>query len=164
MRKGVPYSGGCLFVADKGKDQGRSLEHNRAEHVEGADTGRTDGARATLTRWTEEVAAGRIEAILQLYAPDAILVPTLSNEIIVTEAGRRRYFEFFLSDGNPSCTVESEESRTARNLGTITIGGIYSFRFPRATGEDIVPARFLFTFEELDAHWLITGHHSSRCV
>ncbi|MEO0976552.1 MAG: nuclear transport factor 2 family protein [Pseudomonadota bacterium] len=135
-----------------------------AEHAQRPDARRSDAARATLTRWTEEVAAGRIDTILELYAPDAILVPTLSNEIVVTQDGRRRYFEFFLSDGHPTCTVESEERRTDQRHGTIAIGGIYSFCFPRSTGEEIVPARFLFTFEEVNARWLITGHHSSRCI
>lgn len=123
-----------------------------------------EGARATLTRWTEAVAAGQIDAILPLYVPDAILVPTLSNEIVVTEDGRRKYFEFFLSDGGPDCAVERIVSRTDRKLGTATLAGIYSFRFQRPLGEEIVPARFLFTFEEINARWLITGHHSSRCV
>ncbi len=123
-----------------------------------------DGARTTLTRWTEAVTAGQIDAILPLYAPDAILVPTLSNEIVVTEHGRRKYFEFFLSDGGPDCVVDRLVSRTDRKLGTATIAGIYSFRFHRSSGEEIVPARFLFTFEEVNTRWLITGHHSSRCV
>jgi len=110
------------------------------------------------------VASGQVDQILVLYAPGAILVPTLSNEIIVTENGRRRYFKFLLSDGSPTCTVEREVFRIDRNRGTVTIGGIYTFCFPRLAGEETVPARFLFTFEELNARWLITGHHSSRCV
>jgi len=140
------------------------LRNDPAEHTQRPDARASTVARATLTRWTEEVAAGRIEAILQLYAPDAILVPTLSNEIVVTDDGRRRYFEFFLSDGHPTCRVDSEECRTDHVHGTIAIGGVYSFRFPRSTGEELVPARFLFTFGEVNTRWLITGHHSSRCV
>lgn len=122
------------------------------------------GARSTLTKWTQAVASGRIDEILKLYAPDAILVPTLSNEIVVTDDDRRRYFEFFLSDGGPACTVDREEIRVDRSGGSVAIGGIYTFCFSRPGGEETVPARFLFTFEELDARWLITGHHSSRYV
>lgn len=140
------------------------MEHSLAKNVDGDDKRLIDGARTTLTRWTEAVAAGRIDAILPLYAPDAILVPTLSNEIVVTEHDRRKYFEFFLSDGGPDCAVERIVSRTDRKLGTATIAGIYAFRFHRLSGEEIVPARFLFTFEEVNTRWLITGHHSSRCV
>jgi hypothetical protein len=44
----------------------------------------------------------------------------------------------------------------------VVIGGLYTFRFEHQGREQAVPARFLFTFEEIDGQWLITGHHSSR--
>lgn len=140
------------------------MRHDLVEHVQTLEECSFDGARATLTKWTRAVASGQIEEILGLYAHDAILVPTLSNEIAVTQDGRRRYFEFFLSDGGPTCTVDSETFRSDRNRGTVTIGGIYTFCFPRPTGEETVPARFLLNIEDLDAGGLITGHHSSRCI
>ncbi len=140
------------------------MKQNRVDHALELEESRFDGACLTLKQWTEAVASGQVEEILDLYAKDAILVPTLSNEIVVTEDGRRRYFEFFLSDGGPACTVDRTETRIDRKLGTVVIGGIYTFCFSRETGEEWVPARFLFTFEEIGARWLITGHHSSRCV
>lgn len=121
-----------------------------------------NGARDALFRWADVISSGRVDDVLGLYAPDAILVPTLSNEIGAAEEERRRYFEFFLSGGNPRCTIDRYKSRVSRKLGTVVIGGLYSFRFPRDTGDETVAARFLFTFEEIGAHWLITGHHSSR--
>lgn len=140
------------------------MEHSLAEHTRRFEAHPDDAARATLTQWTEAVASGRIEAILELYAPDAVLVPTLSNEIAVTADCRRKYFEFFLSDGGPDCTLKSVVSRTDRKHGTATVAGIYAFRFRRPTGEETVPARFLFTLEEIGSRWMIIGHHSSRCV
>ncbi|MEM7463608.1 MAG: nuclear transport factor 2 family protein [Pseudomonadota bacterium] len=134
------------------------------EHAQILERDSFNGARATLIQWTEAVATGRVENVLALYASDAILVPTLANEIIVTQDGRRHYFEFFLSDGGPTCTIDREELRADYKNGTVAIGGIYTFNFRRPAGEESVPARFLFNFEELDARWLITGHHSSRCV
>jgi len=125
----------------------------------------SEGARATLNAWTQAVASNRIDNVLQLYADDAVLVPTLSNEIHVTAAGRRRYFDFFLSRDVLSCTVDQEVVRMEPTRGTVAIGGIYTFRFrTEKGGEEAVAARFLFTFEAFDGRWLITGHHSSRCV
>lgn len=121
-------------------------------------------ARATLTQWTEAVASGRVNDIVKLYASNAILVPTLSNEILVTAEGRHRYFEFLVSGGGPACNVASEEYRIDQGRDTVTIGGLYTFCFRRSCGEEIVPARFMFTFEEFDGRWLISGHHSSRFV
>ncbi|WP_209015688.1 nuclear transport factor 2 family protein [Roseibium sp. RKSG952] len=117
-----------------------------------------------MKQWTIAVGSGHIEAILALYAPDAILVPTLSNEVVVTEEGRRRYFEFFLSNGVSECLVDGEVIRINHELRTVAIGGIYTFYLRNGSGEQTVEARFLFTLEEIGGRWLITGHHSSRCV
>jgi len=141
------------------------LKQNLGQRTEAGETPGFQGARASLNDWTQAVAANRIDDVLRLYAEDAVLVPTLSNEIHVTEDGRRRYFEFFLSRNVLGCTVEQEVIRMEPKHGTVAIGGIYTFRFHTEDGaEEAVSARFLFTFEELDGCWLITGHHSSRCV
>ncbi|MET1414445.1 nuclear transport factor 2 family protein [Roseibium sp. HPY-6] len=140
------------------------MEQNLLEQTVEGDLTHFGKARSILQKWTEAVASGRIEEILNLYAKDAILVPTLTNEIAVTEDGRRSYFEFFLSNGRATCAVDHEDCRIDRDRCTVTIGGIYTFSFQRAAGVETVPARFLFTFEEFNGRWLITGHHSSRCV
>lgn len=140
------------------------MKNDLIERAEAFDDCRLSGARATLIKWTEAVASGQVEAIVALYASDAVLVPTLSNEIVADQEGRRRYFEFLLSDGAPTCTVGSEKTRIAGELGNVTIGGTYTFCFRSTAAREKVPARFLFTFEEIAAHWLITAHHSSRCI
>ncbi|WP_153770652.1 nuclear transport factor 2 family protein [Labrenzia sp. CE80] len=144
--------------------QGRKLRHDIVEEPQACEDPSFSAARATLMQWTEAVASGRVDDIVKLYAPDAILVPTLSNEVIVTAEGRHRYFEFLVSDGGPACDVVQEEYRIDQRRDTVTIGGIYTFCFRRPGGEEIVPARFMFTFEEVNGHWLICGHHSSRFV
>ncbi|WP_034492338.1 nuclear transport factor 2 family protein [Afifella pfennigii] len=121
-------------------------------------------ARKALFRWAEVLSSGRLEDVLALYAPDAILVPTLSNEIRGREEERRHYFESFLSNGSPRCDIDRQRSRASHKLSTVVIGGLYTFRFPRQAGEETVEARFLFTFEEIEGRWLITGHHSSRLL
>ncbi|MCS0504748.1 nuclear transport factor 2 family protein [Ancylobacter mangrovi] len=119
-------------------------------------------ARKALFHWAEVISSGDVASVLALYAPDAILVPTLSNEIGEREEERRRYFESFLSNQGLRCTISSQKKRVSRKLGTVVIGGLYTFDFIRNGRAESVPARFLFTFEEIDGRWLITGHHSSR--
>ena len=119
-------------------------------------------ARSALFRWAEVISSGRIEDLLALYAPDAILVPTLSNVIGGKEEERRQYFENFFARGNVQCEITLRKKRVSRKLGTVVIGGLYTFTFERDGRKEAVPARFLFTFEEIDGRWLITGHHSSR--
>lgn len=118
-------------------------------------------ARRALLRWADVISAGRLEDVLALYAPDAILVPTLSNEIREREEERRQYFERFLAIGAMRCVITMRKQRVSAKLGTVVIGGLYEFIIERPTSMETVPARFLFTFEEIDGRWLITGHHSS---
>ncbi|PPU78176.1 MULTISPECIES: DUF4440 domain-containing protein [Xanthomonas] len=116
-----------------------------------------------LLHWTETVGRRDIEAVLALYAPDAILVPTLSDDIRGRDADRRAYFASFLAADGLSCGVTVQKKRVSAKLGTVVIGGLYTFVFERDGVSEPVHARFLFTFEEIDGQWLITGHHSSRC-
>lgn len=112
--------------------------------------------------WAATVATRDVEAILALYAPDAILVPTLSNEVRDCEDSRREYFRNFLANEGLVCDVEIFKKRVSSKLSTVVVGGLYVFHY--RDGEQVisVPARFLFTFEQIDGRWLITGHHSSR--
>lgn len=138
----------------------RSLQSQ--EHLNSGEAPYLAAARAALFRWAEVISSGDVEMVLSLYASDAILVPTLSNEIGEHEEHRRRYFERFLSNDNLRCRIIVQKKRVSHKLGTVVIGGLYSFEFRRDGREEIIHARFLFTFEEIDGHWLITGHHSSR--
>jgi hypothetical protein len=121
-----------------------------------------EAAREALFRWAEVITSQSIDDVLSLYASDAILVPTLSDEIREREEERRHYFEIFLSNGVQCCDILIQKKRVSQKLGTVVIGGLYTFEFLLDGVKSTVPARFLFTFEEIDGRWLITGHHSSR--
>ncbi len=119
-------------------------------------------AGKVLLRWAETVGKRDIDALLALYAADAILVPTLSDDIRGRHDDRRAYFESFLANQGLSCGITIQKKRVSAKLGTVVIGGLYTFTFLRDGVLEPVHARFLFTFEEIEGQWLITGHHSSR--
>ncbi|MCO7515117.1 DUF4440 domain-containing protein [Pseudomonas guariconensis] len=119
------------------------------------------GAKAALYRWAATVASRDVDKVLALYAPDAILVPTLSNEVRDCDDSRRNYFESFFANEGLVCDIRFFKKRVSRKLGTVVVGGQYTFVFREAGEQRIVPARFLFTFERIEQQWLITGHHSS---
>lgn len=120
------------------------------------------GAKAALHTWAATVATRDVEAILALYAPDAILVPTLSNEVRDCQDSRREYFRNFLANEGLVCDVQIFKKRVSSKLSTVVVGGLYVFHYHDGDAVVSVPARFLFTFEQIDGRWLITGHHSSR--
>lgn len=119
------------------------------------------GAKAALYRWAATIATRDADKILELYAADAILVPTLSNQVRDCDDSRRNYFESFLANDGLVCDIQVFKKRVSRKLGTVVVGGLYTFAFRENGEQRTVPARFLFTFERINDQWLITGHHSS---
>lgn len=119
------------------------------------------GAKAALDEWAATIAARNVDLILSLYASDAILVPTLSNQVRDCEYSRRTYFQDFFANEGLVCDVQVFKKRVSRKLGTVVVGGLYTFTFKKGGEQHLVPARFLFTFEEINGRWMITGHHSS---
>jgi hypothetical protein len=127
-----------------------------------SDQADTRGAEEALRNWATTISGRNVAEVMALYAVDAILVPTLSNDIGEYEHERRRYFETFLANEGLRCEIAVQKKRISRKLSTVVIGGLYTFTFLRQGVQHEVPARFLFTFENIDGRWLITGHHSSR--
>ncbi|KAA0015293.1 DUF4440 domain-containing protein [Salinicola corii] len=121
-----------------------------------------NAASRTLERWAIAVSRGEKETLLSLYAEDAILVPTVANDVRDTRHERQRYFDSFLANEALTCELGDYSRRVSRKLGTVVVGGHYVFSY-LLKGETVtIPARFLFTFEEIQGEWKITGHHSSQ--
>ncbi|GHH65769.1 SgcJ/EcaC family oxidoreductase [Promicromonospora soli] len=115
---------------------------------------------ALFDRWNAAVETGDPEKVAALYAPDAVLLPTLSPEIRTDHDGIVDYFEHFLAK-NPS----GERTRSVVEVldGTTAIDtGLYRFTFTAADGtQTFADARYTFVYEKLDGRWLIVNHHSS---
>ena len=111
-------------------------------------------------RWNAAVLTGDAEKVADLYAPDAVLLPTLSPEVRTTHAGIVDYMEGFLAR-HPSgeeiqSVVKVLDPRTAIDTG------VYRFTFHNADQTTTaVDARYTFVYEKRHGEWLIINHHSS---
>ena len=117
--------------------------------------------RALFDRWNAAVVTGDAEKVADLYAPDAVLLPTLSPEVRTTHAGIVDYMEAFLAK-HPSgeeiqSVVKVLDPRTAIDTG------VYRFTFHNADGttSSTADARYTFVYEKRDGAWWIINHHSS---
>ncbi|WP_369372184.1 SgcJ/EcaC family oxidoreductase [Promicromonospora sp. Populi] len=115
---------------------------------------------ALFDRWNTLVEAGDPEALADIYAPDAVLLPTLSAEVRTDRAGIVDYFEEFLAR-NPS----GERTLSVINVLTPTTAidtGLYTFTFTADDGTvTYADARYTFVYEKHGSEWLIVNHHSS---
>jgi uncharacterized protein (TIGR02246 family) len=114
---------------------------------------------ALFTTWNNALATGSAEQVADLYAPDAVLLPTLSNEVRSDRAGIVNYFEHFLLN-KPSGTIEREIINVL-DENTAVNAGVYVFTLHKDGQESKARARFTFLYERIDGKWLIEDHHSS---
>lgn len=125
----------------------------------------TEDIRAQFDIWAEALLTQDPQSVVSLYAPDAVLLPTLSNQVRHNHAEITGYFDMFCAL-KPVATMVESNIRVFGDAGTNS--GIYSFNLDAPDGSRVdVLVRFTFTYERQrspapdDNEWLIVAHHSS---
>lgn len=111
-------------------------------------------------RWNNALKTGDAQSVTALYAPNAVLQPTVSNQVRSTPAEIKDYFDHFL----PMKPVGQINYREIRQLGSNVAmdSGVYTFTLTEPTGKTKhVQARYTFVYEQIDGQWKILNHHSS---
>lgn len=106
-------------------------------------------------RWNDSLKSGDASNVAENYLSDAVLLPTVSNKVHLTEAERVDYFEYFLGK-KPAGKIDTRTIRTGCNKAIDT--GTYAFTFADNTA---VSARYTFTYAWTGSQWKISSHHSS---
>src|SRR5262245_31933808 len=76
-----------------------------------------------FSKWNEALQTGKAEEVVKLYAPDAVLLPTVSNKVRHNHAEMKDYFRRFL--GYKPIGVINEQN--IRIYGPVAINsGIYT--------------------------------------
>jgi uncharacterized protein (TIGR02246 family) len=113
--------------------------------------------------WNAALQTGDAQKVADLYASDAVLLPTVSNNVRTDRAEIVDYFEHFLQNKPVGTKVESVVNVLDSN--TVIDTGVYEFALTdRNTGEkSTVQARYTYAYEkQQDGKWLIVNHHSSK--
>ena len=119
----------------------------------------TEKITALLDDWSAALRSCDPARITDLYATDAVLLPTISYQIRLDPAQIRRYFRNLMLM-TPSARFNEVHSRL---FDTIAVNsGIYTFRLHREDGApyDLI-CRFTFVYTLLNGAWKIIEHHSS---
>nr|WP_107904685.1 SgcJ/EcaC family oxidoreductase [Streptomyces chartreusis] len=113
-------------------------------------------------QWNSALATGDPEQVADLYAKDAVLLPTVSNKVRADRAGIVDYFEHFLANKPVGTKIETHVNVLDHNSAIDT--GVYEFALTDpATGEkSTVEARYTYAYEKRGGEWLIVNHHSSK--
>lgn len=116
---------------------------------------------AQYRAFSDSWATGDAGKVAELFAPDAVLLATVSNTPRTTPAGIRDYFEHFLA-GKPVAHLDTSTIRlgcnTAAKFGTWTI----DLTDAAAGQQSEVHARYTFVYKFDHGQWRIDHLHSSR--
>lgn len=110
-------------------------------------------------RWNASLATLDPDKVLALYAPDAVLLPTISNKPRTNHEEIRDYFVQFLKK-KPLGKIDFRIIKIGCNIASDT--GLYTFTLHDTNGKiEKVSARYSYVYEHLNGQWLIEHHHSS---
>ncbi|MFF4799786.1 SgcJ/EcaC family oxidoreductase [Streptomyces sp. NPDC001351] len=112
--------------------------------------------------WNKTLQTGDPEKVADLYADDAVLLPTVSNEVRTDRAGIVDYFQHFLENKPVGKKIRTIVNVLDDNSAIDT--GVYQFTLTdHTTGKkSVVKARYTYEYEKRDGKWLIVNHHSSK--
>ncbi|WAZ23105.1 SgcJ/EcaC family oxidoreductase [Streptomyces cinnabarinus] len=111
--------------------------------------------------WNAALRTGDAETVADRYAKDAVLLPTLSNQVRTDRAGIVDYMEHFLQNKPVGKKVETHIN--VLDADSALDAGVYQFTLTdHDTGETrVVKARYTYEYEKRGGEWLIVNHHSS---
>ena len=106
--------------------------------------------------WNAALQTGDPERVAELYEYNAILLPTVSNQVRHNHAEIADYFVQFLAKG-PQGKIDEANIRTFGDLAINS--GVYTFSFKDGS---VVQARYSFVYRWNGVRWMIIEHHSSQ--
>lgn len=115
--------------------------------------------KGQFDRWNAALATLDPNKVASLYAPDGVLLPTVSNKVRTTKAEIVDYFTTFLKLKPQGVMNDSKVRLLAPDTGIHS--GVYTFDVVKDGKPTKVQARFSFTYKKIDGEWLIVDHHSS---
>jgi uncharacterized protein (TIGR02246 family) len=109
--------------------------------------------------WGQALAGRNPQQIAALYAPEAVLLATFTNELD-TAPEILEYFTGLTKREGLNVQFDEQNIRIL-NEHTASNSGLYTFSFVEDGKTVSVPARYTFLYEKRGDQWLIVEHHSS---
>ena len=106
--------------------------------------------------WNNALQTGDPDQVVALYDTDAVLLPTVSNQVRHNHEEIRDYFVSFLAK-QPQGVIEEANTRLLTE-DLASNSGVYTFTFGDGSQ---VTARFSYLYRRVNGEWKIIEHHSS---
>lgn len=109
-----------------------------------------------FSNWNDAIQTGDPDKVTAMYAEDAVLLPTVSNQVRHNHAEIRDYFVSFLAK-SPSGEINEANARQLTD-DLVSNTGVYTFTF--GDGAQVM-ARYSYLYKCIGGEWKILEHHSS---
>lgn len=123
--------------------------------------GPSEDANALVDRWSAAYSSNDVDAIVALYAPNAVLLGTVSPVMSEGSAAIGKYFSAVKGTGNKNAIRERRVFLLDDNAVVVT--GFYDFS-NSAQPPVVRPSRFTMLVTRQGDEWRISHHHSSPLV
>lgn len=111
-------------------------------------------------RFNAAWATRNADSVTALFAPDAVLLPTLSDEERTTPGGIRKYFVHFL-EKSPVGHIDSSSIRLGCNMAARMGNWSVGLTDPKTGAKSTAHARYTFVYRYANGRWWIEHLHSS---
>ncbi len=118
-------------------------------------------AMATVQRWASAFEQSNVDAIVGLYAPDALFFGTGSKALVTTPDGVRSYFATGLNRDKPRGAKLLEHSLQVVSEDVVVVTGIDQVSGTKDGNVYQVQGRVSFVLSKRGGSWLITHFHRS---
>lgn len=115
---------------------------------------------AQFGRFNDGLATKNPDRMTALFAPGAVLLPTLSAEERTTPAGIRDYFVYFLQK-SPVGHIDTSSVRLGCNMAARIGNWTFTLTDPATHKKSLAHARYTFVYTYEGGHWMIAHLHSS---
>jgi uncharacterized protein (TIGR02246 family) len=123
--------------------------------------GPKEEALQVLDKWTKAFTESDVDAIVSLYAPDALFIGTGSKAVVSKPEGIRKYFEAALLTNRPrSATLNSYEAMPLSD-GAFIIAGLDTVTQVKDGNPVSAAGRVTFVVAKRGADWQIVHFHRS---
>jgi uncharacterized protein (TIGR02246 family) len=109
-----------------------------------------------FSNWNDAIQTGDPDKVTAMYAEDAVLLPTVSNQVRHNHAEIKDYFVSFLAKSPSGEINEANPRQLTGDLVSNT--GVYTFTF--GDGAQVM-ARYSYLYKCIGGEWKILEHHSS---
>jgi uncharacterized protein (TIGR02246 family) len=123
--------------------------------------GPKEDALAVLDKWTKAFAASDVDAIVKLYAPDALFMGTGSKTVVTDPAAIRKYFEGALLTRKPRAAPISDQSVMVLSDTVVLIAGLNNSTGVLDGKTFSNPGRVTFVIAKRGSEWQIVHFHRS---